>query len=168
MNFFRGADMPDLHSAILAVDVDAVIGTTYPDPFKKEVASRSKRALGDLFGLSHYGVNLVELSPGNWSAQRHWHTQEDEFIYILSGELILVTDNERILLTSGMVAGFPAGEANGHHLVNESDSLATYLEIGDRNAGDEVFYPDVDLQLVADGGGGRHFTRRDGSPYTND
>lgn len=158
--------MPDAPAhAVPAENVEAVVGTSYPAEFRSEVASRSKRALGDFFGLSHYGVNPVELPPGNWSAQRHWHTHEDEFIYVLSGELTLVTDKGRTRLTSGMIAGFPAGDADGHHLVNDGDTTATYLEIGDRIAEDEVFYPDVDLQLVADGAGGRRFTHLDGSPY---
>lgn len=152
-------------SAVNASDVEARTGTTYPEPFRNEVSSRSKRVLGDLFGLTNYGVNLVELPPGNWSAQRHWHTREDEFIYVLSGELTLLTDEGSQLLTVGMVVGFPAGEANGHHLVNNGDVTASYLEIGDRIDEDEVFYPDIDLQLVSDGAGARIFTRRDGNPY---
>jgi uncharacterized cupin superfamily protein len=153
------------HAAINALDVEARVGTTYPEEFRKEVESRSKRVLGDLFGLSNYGVNMVELAPGAWSAQRHWHTREDEFIYVLSGELTLVTEEGRQLLTAGMIAGFPAGESNGHHLVNESDASASYLEIGDRIPEDEVFYPDIDLQLVSGQDGDRIFTRRHGEPY---
>ena len=161
--------MPDSRTAaIAATDVEASTGTTYPEPFRQPVMARRKRALGDLFGLSHYGVNLVELPPGCWSAQRHWHTHEDEFVYVLAGELTLVTDAGRQVLTAGMVAGFPAGRADGHHLVNDSEDDATYLEIGDRIAADEVFYPDVDLQLVTDGTGGRQFTHRDGRPYGGD
>lgn len=158
--------MSDSHRvAINALDVEARIGTTYPKQFTKEVASRSKRVLGDLFGLTNYGVNLVELAPGAWSAQRHWHTREDEFIYVLCGELMLVTDEGKQSLTAGMVAGFPAGESNGHHLVNESDASASYLEIGDRIPEDEVFYPDIDLQLVSGPEGDRIFTNRHGEPY---
>ena len=152
-------------AAINALDVEARIGTTYPEPFRKEVAARSKRALGDLFGLTNYGVNLVELSPGSWSAQRHWHTREDELIYVLSGQLTLVSNEGEQILKPGMVAGFPAGVSNGHHLMNTGDSDALYLEIGGRIAEDEAFYPDVDLQLVADGKGGHVFTHRDGTPY---
>lgn len=155
-------------AAINAIDAEARTGTTYPEPFRKEVAARSKRALGDLFGLTNYGVNLVELSPGTWSAQRHWHTREDEFIYVLSGELTLVSNDGRQVLTSGMVAGFPAGESNGHHLINSGDTDASYLEVGDRIAEEEVFYPDIDLELRPDGKGGRVFTHRDGQPYDID
>ena len=153
-------------AAISALDVEARAGTTYPEEFRKEVASRSKRVLGDLFGLTNYGVNLVELAPGAWSAQRHWHTRADAFIYILSGGLTLVTDEGKQIMSVGMIAGFPAGESNGHHLVNNSTTPATYLEIGDRIKEDEVFYPDIDLQLVSDQNGNRIFTNRDGEPYS--
>ena len=118
-----------------------------------------------MFGLKNYGVNLVDLEPGGWSSQRHWHTHEDEFVYVVSGELTLVTDDGEQVLTPGMVVGFPAGKSNGHHLVNKSDAVASFLEIGDRIAEDEVYYPDIDLQLVADGKGERVFTHRDGTPY---
>ncbi len=151
--------------AINARDVKGKVGSTYPEPFRKDVAARSKRILGDLFGLQNYGVNLVDLEPGSWSSQRHWHTHEDEFIYVVSGEVTLVTDEGEHTLTPGMVAGFPAGSVNGHHLVNKSNSVASFLEIGDRIATDQVYYPDVDMQLVSDGKGGRVFTRRDGTPY---
>lgn len=153
--------------AMNAADVEKRTGTSYPEPFRKDVAGRSKRMLGDVYGLTNYGVNLVELSPGAWSSQRHWHTREDEFVYVLAGELTLVTDDGEEVLAAGMMAGFRAGARNGHHLVNRSDSLASYLEIGDRIADDEVFYPDIDLQLVPDNEGGRVFTRRDGTPYVD-
>ncbi|MFQ5982216.1 MAG: cupin domain-containing protein, partial [Woeseiaceae bacterium] len=99
------------------------------------------------------------------SSQRHWHTHEDEFIYVVSGELTLVTDEGEQLLKPGMVAGFPAGDANGHHLINKSASDASYLEIGDRNAGDEVFYPDIDLLYKVSENGDHVFTTRDGVAY---
>lgn len=146
-------------------DVESRVGTTYPEPFRKQVETRSKRLLGNAFGLTKYGVNLVDLPPGQWSSQRHWHTHEDEFIYVLSGELTLVTDDGEEVLAPGMIAGFNAGVSNGHHLVNNGFGTATYLEIGDRDPADEVFYPDVDLQLVSDGEGDRVFTRRNGNPY---
>jgi uncharacterized cupin superfamily protein len=158
--------MADSHAAaIIARDAEGRTGTTYPEPFRKDVESRSKRVLGELFGLTNYGVNLVELPPGVWSSQRHWHTREDEFVYVLSGELTLVTDDGEQLLTSGMVAGFPAGKSNGHHLINKGVSSASYLEIGNRIDEDEVFYPDIDLQLVSDGTGQRVFTDRNGQRY---
>lgn len=152
-------------TALQAFDVAARTGSTYPAQFGKDVDGRSKRVLGDLFGLTNYGVNLVTLAPGAWSAQRHWHTSEDEFVYVVSGELTLVTDEGENTLTAGAIAGFPAGEQNGHHLVNKSTAEASYLEIGDRRGDDECYYPDIDLQLVSNGRGGRHFTRRDGEPY---
>ena len=151
-----------------ALDPDTVTprtGTGYPEPFREPVMARRKRALGDALGLTHYGVNLVELPPGTWSAQRHWHSHEDEFIYVLEGELILVTDWGEQTLTAGMAAGFPAGKADGHHLVNRTEEAAVYLEIGDRSADDEVHYPDVDLLCRRRDDGERGFVHRDGEPY---
>ncbi len=129
------------------------------------MVDRAKRALGDAFGLSRYGVNLVDLSPGTWSSQRHWHTHEDEFIYVISGHLTLITDVGEQILTAGMVAGFPAGDSDGHHLINKSDETASYLEIGDRNTQDEAFYPDIDLLYKRNDEGEHEFTNRDGLPY---
>ena len=134
--------------------------TSYPGPFKSEVAERTQTTLGDAFGLTNFGVNLTELAPGAWSAQRHWHSHEDEFVYIVSGELTLVSDAGEELLAAGMVAGFPAGKSDGHHLVNRSALPATYLEIGDRRAQDECHYPDIDLLLS-----GGSFKHKDGTPY---
>ncbi len=152
-----------------AIDVEAIDGrssTTYPEAFRAPVASRFKRAIGNHFDLDQFGVNYVELPPGAWSAQRHWHTAEDELVFVVRGELTLVTEGRKQPLTAGMTAGFPAGVNDGHHLVNESASTAAYLEIGTRNpAADEVFYPDIDLELRSDGSGGRDFRRRDGSSY---
>ncbi len=147
------------------LELEVRTGTGYPDPFRENVVSRSKRALSDAFGLSRYGVNLVELSPGTWSSQRHWHTHEDEFIYVISGNLTLVTDDGEQVLTPGMVAGFPAGASNGHHLINKSEKSASYLEIGDRNSEDEVFYPDIDLLYKVNDEGEHVFTNRDGVTY---
>jgi uncharacterized cupin superfamily protein len=146
-------------------EIEPRTGTGYPDPYRENVVTRSKRALGDAFGLSRYGVNLVELSPGTWSSQRHWHTHEDEFVFVVSGELTLITDAGEQVLSPGMVAGFPAGESNGHHLVNKSDETASYLEIGDRNPLDEAFYPDIDLLFKVNDKGEHEFTNRDGVPY---
>ncbi len=146
-------------------EIEARTGTGYPELFRENVVARTKRALGDAFGLSRYGVNLVDLSPGTWSSQRHWHTHEDEFIYVISGQLTLITDAGEQILIPGMVAGFPAGDTNGHHLINKSDEAASYLEIGDRNSQDEVFYPDIDLLYKRDDEGGHAFANRDGVPY---
>jgi len=150
--------------AVDPASITARTGSSYPARFQKEVKNRSKRALGDALGLSHYGVNLVELGPGAWSAQRHWHSAEDEFVYVLSGEVTLVSDAGRQRLSAGMAAGFPAGAADGHHLVNESEHTAVYLEVGDRRAGDEVHYPDIDLLLTA-AGEGRVFCHKDGRAW---
>ncbi len=124
-------------------------GASYPAPFRAPVAGRRKRALGDPAGLSQFGVNLVELPPGGWSSLRHWHSREDEFVYVLEGELVLVTDEREQRLGPGLCAGFPAGNADGHHLINRTDRPARYLEVGSRMVGDECSYPDVDLHVRA-------------------
>ena len=141
------------------------IGSGYPEPFRAAVAGREKRALGDALGLSNFGVNLVRLTPGSASSQRHWHSHEDEFVYVLDGEITLLTDAGSQMLSAGMVAGFPAGRADGHQLVNRSDRDALYLEVGDRSpAADEVIYPDIDMRLrTVDGK--YQFQHKDGTPY---
>lgn len=136
----------------------------YPDEFKPLVAGRTKKRLGDAAGLKNFGVNLVKLEPGSCSALRHWHTKQDEFIYILSGEVTLVTNNGEQILKAGMAAGFPAGEADGHHLINRSNAIVEYLEVGDRTPNDNVTYPDDDL-IAKDNSGVWIFTHKDGSPY---
>ena len=138
-------------------------GTIYPDKFKPRVAGREKRALGNAFGLVNFGVNLVKLEPGAQSALRHWHTQQDEFVWILEGELTLVTDAGPEILKPGMCAGFPKGAPNGHHLVNNSGKAAVYLEVGDRSPGDAAAYPDDDLSVTAVGT--YKVSKKDGSPY---
>jgi uncharacterized cupin superfamily protein len=124
-------------------------GSAYPEQYRAFVRDRRKRALGNELGLTHYGVNLVTMPPGSWSAQRHWHTHQDEFVYVLEGELVLVTEAGEQTLRPGMAAGFPAGKADGHHLVNRSAAPAVFLEVGDRVPGDEVHYPDIDLFVDA-------------------
>lgn len=138
--------------------------SNYPEQFKSLVAGRSKKRLGDAAGLQNFGVNLVKLAPGSCSALRHWHTKQDEFIYVLEGEITLITDSGEQTLTPGMAAGFCSGVADGHHLINRSNSIVTYLEIGDRTSGDQVNYPDVDL-VANDNPNGWVFTRKDGSLY---
>ncbi|MCX7595080.1 MAG: cupin domain-containing protein, partial [Fischerella sp.] len=120
-------------------------GSNYPDEFKPMVAGRLRQRLGNFAGLKNFGVNLVKLEPGSCSALRHWHSHQDEFIYVLEGELTLITDAGAEILKPGMAAGFPAGEANGHHLINRSSSVAIYLEVGDRTPNDRATYPDDDL-----------------------
>ena len=136
-------------------------GSGYPEPFRAPCVARGKRALGNELGLTHFGVNLTRLEPGAWSAQRHWHTRQDEFVYVVEGELVLVTDAGEQTLRAGMAAGFTAGKADGHHLINRTTKPVLYLEIGDRTLGDEVHYPDVDLFLASD----FSFRHKSGEPY---
>lgn len=140
------------------------ISFNYPQQFKHLVAGRSKKRLGDAAGIKNFGVNLVKLAPESCSALRHWHTKQDELIYVLEGEITLVTNQGEQTLTAGMVAGFPAGLADGHHLTNRCNSVAMYLEIGDRTPEDEVNYPDVDL-IAKHSDHGWIFSRKDGSLY---
>ncbi|HTH15413.1 MAG TPA: cupin domain-containing protein [Magnetospirillum sp.] len=147
-----------------ALDPAAVEGRTgslYPPEFQATVAGRVKRRLGDALGLSDFGVNLVELPPGTSSALRHWHSAEDEFVYVLSGTLTLITDAGEQDLPAGTCAGFPKNSGDGHCLINKSGQPATYLEVGSRNPADRVVYPDVDMvverRLV--------FARKDGTAY---
>jgi uncharacterized cupin superfamily protein len=128
--------------------VPEVQGSGYPEPFRSRMGDRSKRKLGDACGLTKMGVNLVTLGPGGQSALRHWHTLEDELVYILSGEVVLVTDQGEQTLTAGMCAGYPAGAKDAHHFLNRSAAPAQYLEIGNRIDGDNAFYPDDDLVWV--------------------
>ena len=138
--------------------------SSYPEPFASRMAGREKHPLGDLFGLTNFGVNLTRLAPGASSALRHAHTRQDEFVYILRGYPTLHTDEGRTRLVPGMCAGFKAGTGNGHCLINETAQDVLYLEIGDRTAGDEGSYPDDDLKAVMVEGKWR-FTHKDGSPY---
>jgi uncharacterized cupin superfamily protein len=140
------------------------LGSIYPSPFGEKLAGREKRALGDPLGLSQFGVNLVTLAPGSWSSQRHWHTNEDEFIYVLEGEVTLVTDGGETLLGPGMAAGFPAGKPDGHHLINRSGRPARSLEVGTRADTEVAQYSDIDM--VARKEGGRFvFMHKNGEPY---
>lgn len=134
--------------------------TGYPAPFRDLVAGRAKVKLGDLFGLKNFGVNLTRLDPGASSALRHWHTKQDEFVFVVEGELTLITDSGETVLQAGMCAGFPAGRPDGHCVTNRSDATTAYLEIGDRTAGDESFFPDEDV-YYRDG----VFMHRDGTPW---
>jgi uncharacterized cupin superfamily protein len=136
----------------------------YPAPFISRVQGREKRALGDFFGLKNFGVNLTRLAPKAVSALRHSHKVQDELVYILEGHPTLITNEGRIQLSPGMIAGFRAGTGNAHHLVNETDSDVVYLEIGDRTPGEEATYPDDDLHLKSVEGKYRYF-HKDGTPY---
>ena len=140
-------------------------GTGYPPPYDKPCQQRMKTVLGNAVGLSQFGVNLTVLPPGSWSSQRHWHLHEDEFILILEGEVTLVTDEGETLLVAGDVAGFPAGQENGHHLVNKGRQSVKVLEVGTRAQNETATYPDIDL--MAKGGRGKFcFTRKNGAPLT--
>jgi len=145
-------------------DVAIATGTDYPAPYDSVAIGRVKHRVGDHAGLTGYGVNIVTLPPGGASAQRHWHEEEEEFTYMIAGELTLITDDGEETVTSGMMMGFPSGYENGHHLVNRSDSNATYMEIGTRSANDTCHYPDIDLRFVGKGGV-EVFTHKDGTPY---
>ncbi len=159
-------DKPSLKlPALDPATVEARTGTNYPDAFNENVSKRQKRAVGDALGLSKIGVNLTRIPPGVMSAQRHCHTHEDEFIIVLEGALTLVTDGGEQVLGPGMMAGFPAGSGDGHHLINRTNKDALYLEVGNRDkANDDVNYSDIDLiRRVADGK--RVFLHKDGEPY---
>jgi uncharacterized cupin superfamily protein len=125
--------------------IPSVRGTMYPPPFHTPCLERARQRLGDSVGLDQFGVNLLTLAPGAWSSQRHWHTREDEFVYVLSGEVILVTDSGEEVLRVGDCAGFKAGVADGHCLQNRTEQDAQVLEIGSRMEDDGAFYPDIDL-----------------------
>ena len=150
--------------AINPATVPAVTGSRYPEPFRSRVATRRKQRLGDALGLKNYGVNLTTIPPGAVSALRHWHSHEDEFIYMVSGELTLVTNDGEQRLTPGMCAGFPAAKADGHCLANRTQRDAVYLEVGDRRPEDAVTYPDDDIAGQATPQG-RRFTHKDGTSY---
>jgi uncharacterized cupin superfamily protein len=139
--------------------------SNYPEPFAARMHAREKRTLGDLFGLVNFGVNLTRLAPGGESALRHAHSKQDEFVYILSGTPVLVTNGRETPLAPGMCAGFKAGSEDAHHLVNRSDDDVVFLEVGDRTAGDAVTYPDDDIQANLDANGQWRFTHRNGAPY---
>jgi uncharacterized cupin superfamily protein len=147
------------------IDIRAVPerkGSGYPAPFHLKAGDRVRQALGDAGGLNDFGVNLLRLPPGAWSSQRHWHSSEDEFVYVLSGEVTLVADEAEQVLRAGDCAAFPKNQANGHHLINKSTEPAVALEIGTRSTEDVCEYPDIDMRI--DGRIG-HYTHRDGTPY---
>lgn len=151
--------------AINAVDVPPrAQSSNYPEPFASRMSGRVKHPLGDLFGLTNFGINLTRLAPNSISALRHAHSKQDEFIYILQGHPTLQTDRGRTQLRPGMCAGFKAGTGNGHNLINETAEEVVYLEIGDRTPGDEGTYPDDDLQALMVAGKWQ-FTHKDGTSY---
>ena len=139
-------------------------GSGYPKPFDEPCRARERQALGDPLGLTQFGVNLLTLEPGAWSSQRHWHLEEDEFVYVLEGEVALVTDAGEQRLTPGMAAGFPAGHRDGHHVINRSDRPALLLEVGTRTVKEHAEYSDIDMKGEARGGV-FVFMHKNGEPY---
>jgi len=149
----------------MKIDVDAVParkGSGYPPPFAAPCADRTRRRLGDAGGLSDFGVNLMTLPPGGWSSQRHWHSHEDEFVYVLEGEVVLVEDEGESVLRAGDCAAFRKNSGNGHHLINKSSAPAVYLEVGSRNPADLTTCSDIDMKSASSDG---RFVRKNGTPY---
>lgn len=148
------------------IDIAAVekrVGVPYPPPFDKPCAERIRQRIGNAGGLGDFGVNLMRLPPGGWSSQRHWHSHEDELVFILEGELTLIEDAGETLLRAGDAAAFPKNTGNGHHMINRSDTDAIYLEVGSRWPEDLTTCSDIDLESAnADG----RFVHKDGRPYT--
>ena len=138
-------------------------GSGYPAPFHEIAKDRNRKPLGDAAGLTQFGVNLLTLPPGAGSSQRHWHSAEDEFVYVVSGELSLVTDKGEEILRAGDCAGFPKNDGNGHQLINKSNAMAVCLEVGTRGEGDVCMYSDIDMMI--DSRNGKGFTHKDGTPY---
>ena len=137
-------------------------GTFYPKPFDAPCTDRIRQRLGNAGGLADFGVNLMRLPPGNWSSQRHWHSHEDEFVYVLEGEVVLVEEGGETRLRAGDCAAFPKNSGNGHHLINRSDAMAVYLEAGSRHPDDMTTCSDIDVKSAnADG----RFVHKDGAPY---
>lgn len=145
-------------------DLPAKTGCGYPDPYRGQCLPRVKRALGDAAGLTAIGINHTTLHPGAASSMRHWHTHEDEFIFVLAGELVLVSGAGEATIRAGQCAGFPAGRSDGHQFVNRGSAPAVYLEISNRDAKDVAHYPDVDLRLDSPEAPGR-YAHKDGRPY---
>lgn len=151
-------------SVVNVKDVVRKTSSGYPAPHIDAVKGRSRAVLGDLFGLDQFGINVVTLAPGAWSSQRHWHEGEDEFVYVLDGEVVLADDVGDHVMTLGMCAGFKANNGNGHHLKNLSDKPAIYLEIGTRLHNDKAHYSDIDMMAIKKEGAFR-FVKKDGSGF---
>jgi uncharacterized cupin superfamily protein len=148
------------------IDIDGLKAdsmTGYPEPFRQIVLGRVRKRLGNAAGLDQFGVNLTTLKPGAASAQRHWHAAEDEFVYVLAGEVVLCEDDGEVVLRPGDAAGFKAGVANGHCLINRTDRDAVYLEVGTRAIRERAEYPDIDLRMERDEKGGRYL-HKSGEP----
>lgn len=152
--------LPALDPATLPIQQ----GSRYPAPFRDAVLARTKQIIGDALGLKTFGVNLVRLPPGAWSSQRHWHSHEDEFVYVVEGQVTLVTNSGEQVLGPGMVAGFPAGSTDGHNFINRTDKDVVFLEVGSRIDADEVVYNDIDMALRSQNGE-FVFVHKNGEPY---
>ncbi len=147
-------------------DVPETSGTNYPSPFDGPCLDRSKKAVGDFGGLTQFGAHIITLPPGAWSSQRHWHSAEDEMVMILEGHPILIDDHGQTELSPGDITTHPAGDGNGHHMQNLTNEDVRFLIIGSRNPGsDHAHYPDIDLDLPANGTAKRVYRRKDGAPY---
>ncbi len=142
--------------------VREIKGVGYPKPFDQVCADRIRKRLGNAGGIKDFGVNLMRLPPGNWSSQRHWHSHEDEFVYVLEGELVLIEDEGETVLRAGDCAAFPKNTGNGHHMINRANTTAVYLEVGSRQPDDLTTCSDIDMKSAnADG----RFVHKDGTPY---
>lgn len=142
--------------------VPELTGSGYPSPFDAPCAERVRQRLGNAGGLTDFGVNLMRLPPGNWSSQRHWHSHEDEFVYVLEGELMLIEDGGETVLRAGDCAAFPKGTGNGHHMINKSGATAVYLEVGSRQSADVTTCSDIDMMTSNTNG---RFVHKDATPY---
>ncbi|MEO7327139.1 MAG: cupin domain-containing protein [Minicystis sp.] len=151
--------------ALPALDLPEHRKVGYPEPFASRMGDRVKRKLSEAFGLTQYGVNLVHLAPGGQSALRHFHTHEEEMVYLLEGELVLISNAGEQVMRAGMCVGFPANTGDAHHLVNRGDSIAVYLEMGSRAEADNAYYPDDDLAWLPDGKGSATPGHKDGASY---
>ncbi|WP_323118869.1 cupin domain-containing protein [Burkholderia alba] len=138
-------------------------GTGYPLPFAAPCAERIRQRLGNAGGLADVGINLMQLPPGSWSSQRHWHSAEDEFVYVLAGELTLIEDGGETRLRAGDCAAFPKNSGNGHHMINRSNAMAVYLEVGTRSVEDVITCSDIDMMSASTDG---RFVHKDGTPYS--
>ncbi len=152
------------------IDIDKLpldSATKYPAPFRDVVKGRARQRIGNAGGLTQFGVNLLRLKPGAASSQRHWHQNEDEFVYMLEGEAVLCEDGGETVLKPGDAAAWKAGVANGHCLVNRSKSDAVFIEVGARAPAERVVYPDIDMVMVRDGNDQR-YTHKSGEPYPSE
>lgn len=146
--------------------VAETVGTTYPAPFDTPCRSRGKKAIGDAGGLTQFGAHIITLPPGAWSSQRHWHSAEDELVMIMEGHSTFIDDDGETILNPGDITAHPAGDGNGHHMINNTDKDVRFLIIGTRNPEkDDCHYPDINLDLPANGTAERIFSNKNGTPY---